>query len=225
MDEGLDRQASKDLTLLTPALKFLRPYIPQVVFASIALVVTAAATLSIGQGIRLVIDSGFASGDADILVNTLSLFALFVLVLTVGTFIRFYFVSWVGERVSADIRLAVFSHLIHMHPGFFEENAPSEIQSRITTDTTLLQNVIGSSVSIALRNILMFLGGLVLLFVTNAKLSLIVVASVPFVVAPIILFGRRVRRLSRTSQDRLADVLGGFRRGRHVGDRQTHVVE
>ena len=217
MDEGLDRQSSKDLTRLRPALRFLSPYMKQVCIASVALVVTAGATLSIGQGVRLVIDSGFASGDAQILVDSIVLFAGFVLVLTVGTFIRFYFVSWVGERVSADIRMAVFSHLIHLHPGFFEQNAPSEIQSRITTDTTLLQTVIGSSVSIALRNVLMFFGGLVLLFVTNAKLSLIVVASVPFVVAPIVLFGRRVRRLSRTSQDRLADV------GSYAGESLRHI--
>ncbi len=208
-EEGLDREVNKDLTRLTPALKFLRPYIKQVVAASFALVITAGATLSIGQGLRLVIDSGFASGQADVLVESITLFAAFVIVLTIGTFVRFYFVSWVGERVSADIRLAVFRHLIRLHPGFFEVNAPSEIQSRITTDTTLLQTVIGSSVSIALRNVLMFIGGLALLFVTNAKLSLIVIASVPFVVAPVILFGRRVRRLSRTSQDRLA-VVGSF---------------
>ncbi|MDG2278397.1 MAG: ABC transporter transmembrane domain-containing protein [Pseudomonadales bacterium] len=217
MDEGLDREVNKDLTRLTPALKFLRPYVKQVVAASIALVVTATATLSLGQGIRLVIDSGFASGEAEVLVESIRLFVGFVVLLTIGTFVRFYFVSWVGERVSADIRLAVFNHLIRMHPGFFEENAPSEIQSRITTDTTLLQTVIGSSVSIALRNVLMFLGGIVLLFVTNAKLSLIVVASIPFVVAPIILIGRRVRRLSRTSQDRLADV------GSFAGESLRHI--
>ncbi len=217
MDDGLDRGGSKDLRRLTPALRFLLPYKKAVAFASIALVITAAATLSLGQGIRLVIDDGFASGQADVLVESLTLFAGFVVLLTVGTFVRFYFVSWVGERVSADIRQAVFSHLIHIHPGFFETNAPSEIQSRITTDTTLLQTVIGSSVSIALRNILMFFGGVVLLFITNAKLSLIVLASVPFVVAPIILFGRRVRRLSRTSQDRLADV------GSYAGESLRHI--
>lgn len=217
VDDGFDREGNKDLRRLTPAFKFLRPYVRQVVFASIALVVTAGATLSIGQGIRLVIDSGFASGQADVLVDSLSLFAAFVLILTAGTFVRFYFVSWVGERVSADIRQAVFSHLIHIHPGFFERNAPSEIQSRITTDTTLLQTVIGSSVSIALRNLLMFVGGVTLMFITNPKLSLIVLASVPFVVMPIILFGRRVRRLSRTSQDRLADV------GSYAGESLRHI--
>ena len=203
MDEGLDREVSKDLTRLTPAVKFLKPYVKQVIIASIALVVTAGATLSIGQGVRLVIDSGFASGQADVLVDSITLFAAFVVILTIGTFIRFYFVSWVGERVSADIRLAVFEHLIRLHPGFFERNAPSEIQTRITTDTTLLQTVIGSSVSIALRNVLMFIGGLILLFFTNAKLSLIVIASVPLVVLPIMTMGRRLRLLRTSPQDQL----------------------
>ena len=199
------REASKNLRRLAPALSFLRPYRWQVVLASAALLVTASATLSLGQGIRMVFDSGFASGEAALLTESLLLFVGFVVILTAGTFVRFYFVSWVGERVSNDIRQAVFNHLIHMHPGF-EQNIPSEIQSRITTDTTLLQTVIGSSVSIALRNALMFVGGMVLLVITNAKLSLLVLASVPFVVLPVVLFGRRVRSLSRSSQDRLADV-------------------
>ncbi|MEC8143471.1 MAG: ABC transporter transmembrane domain-containing protein [Pseudomonadota bacterium] len=201
-----ERPSTKDIRRIRPALSFLRPYIPQVLLASVALIVTASATLSLGQGLRIVIDGGFASGQAEVLNESLGLFAVFILVLTAGTFMRFYFVSWVGERVSADIRMAVFNHLVHLHPGFFEENSPSEIQSRVTTDTTLLQTVIGSSVSIALRNILMFIGGLVLIFITNAKLSLVVLASVPLVVLPVILVSRRVRSLSRKSQDRLADV-------------------
>ena len=217
MDEGLNRAASRDISSLKPALAFLRPYLRQVFLASVALVITAGVTLSIGQGMRLVIDQGLGEGSSDLLVHTIGLFAVLMLMLTAGTFMRFYFVSWVGERVSADIRLAVFNHILRLHPGFFEINAPTEIQSRITTDTTLLQTVIGSSVSIALRNALMFLGGLVLLFVTNAKLSLVVVASVPFVVAPVILFGRQVRRLSRTSQDTLADV------GSYAGESLRHI--
>lgn len=221
MDDGLDRPASKELVKLRGALAFLRPYRLQIVLASIALVVTATVTLSIGQGMRLVIDQGFGDGSSTVLVESIGVFALLVVLLTAGTFARFYFVSWVGERVSADIRSAVYAHLLHLHPGFFEANQPTEIQSRITTDTTLLQTVIGSSVSIALRNALMFLGGIVLLFVTNAKLSLLVVASVPFVVAPVILFGRRVRQLSRTSQDKLADV------GSYAGEslRQIKIVQ
>ncbi len=218
MDDGLNRQASKDLGQLRPALKFLRPYVPQILIASVALIVTASVTLSIGQGLRLVVDSGFVEGgSSELLERSLGIFALLVGLLTIGTFVRFYFVSWIGERVSADLRNAVFERLVSLHPGYFETNFPTEIQSRITTDTTLLQTVIGSSVSIALRNLLMFLGGLVLLFVTNVKLSLIVLLCVPLVVVPIILFGRRVRRLSRDSQDRLADV------GSFAGEALRHI--
>jgi ATP-binding cassette subfamily B protein len=150
------------------------------------LIVTASVTLSIGQGVRLVIDEGFVGGSPALLGETLGVFAALVVLLTAGTYARFYLVSWVGERVSADLRRAVFARLIHLHPGFFEGNLPTEIQSRITTDTTLLQTVIGSSVSIALRNLLMFIGGLVLLFASNPKLSLIVLAAAP-IVAPIVL--------------------------------------
>ncbi|MCP5178412.1 MAG: ATP-binding cassette domain-containing protein [Pseudomonadales bacterium] len=206
MDDGLDREKSRDIRKLSPALRFLRPYLGRVITASVALVVTASVTLSLGQGLRMVVDRGIFSGSETVLAESVVLLGLLVVLLTAGTFVRYYFVSWIGERVSADLRQAVFAHLVRLHPGFFEVNRPTEIQSRITTDTTLLQTVIGSSVSIALRNALMFVGGLVLLFVTNVKLSLIVIACVPVVVAPIVLFGRRVRNLSRSSQDRLADV-------------------
>ena len=217
MDDGLDREASKDVRKLSPALAFLRPYRGRVVIASIALMATAGVTLSIGQGLRMVVDKGFGASSQASFSFSLLVLGTMVVLLSAGTFVRFYFVSWIGERVSADIRQAVFRHLVHLHPGFFDTNRPTEIQSRITTDTTLLQTVIGSSVSIALRNALMFVGGLVLLFVTNVKLSLIVVACVPVVVAPIVLFGRRVRQLSRTSQDRLADV------GSQAGESLRHI--
>ena len=221
MDDGYDREISKELANLRPALAFVRPYLKQVVLAGVALVVTAGITLSIGQGLRLMVDQGLSEGSGELLERSVLVFAALVAALTLGTFVRFYFVSWLGERVSADLRLAVFQRLIRLHPAFFEENRPTEIQSRITTDTTLLQTVIGSSVSIALRNALMFVGGVILLAVTNPKLSLVVFVSVPFVVAPIVLFGRQVRRLSRSSQDRLADV------GAHAGEslRQVKIVQ
>jgi len=212
-----DRPPSRKLTALTPALRFLRPYLPQVVGASIALVVTASVTLSIGQGVRYVIDVGFVAGSTELLHQTITVFAGLVVLLTLGTYARYFLVSWVGERVSADIRRAVFERLISLNPGFFELNQPTEIQSRITTDTTLLQTVIGSSVSIALRNALMFVGGVVLLVATNPRLSLIVLVSAPVVVMPIVLFGRRVRTLSRTSQDSLARV------GSYVGEAFRHI--
>jgi ATP-binding cassette subfamily B protein len=162
--------------------------------------------LSMGQGIRLLVDQGFMTGSLHQLNQTIGLFLLLVLALAVGTFSRFYLVSWIGERCVADIRRAVFDHLLGLHPGFFEDNRSSEIQSRLTADTTLLQSVIGSSLSMFLRNALMVIGGVVLLFITNPKLTSIVVLALPLVLAPILLFGRRVRSLSRQSQDRVADV-------------------
>ncbi|QPN47019.1 ABC transporter transmembrane domain-containing protein [Pseudomonas sp. Marseille-Q5299] len=186
--------------------QFMRPYRRQALLALLALVVTAGITLSMGQGIRLLVDQGFMTRSAHQLNQTIGLFLLLVLALAIGTFSRFYLVSWIGERCVADIRRAVFDHLIGLHPGFFEDNRSSEIQSRLTADTTLLQAVIGSSLSMFLRNALMVIGGVVLLFITNPKLTSIVVVALPLVLAPILLFGRRVRSLSRQSQDRVADV-------------------
>ncbi|ADR61127.1 ABC transporter transmembrane domain-containing protein [Pseudomonas putida] len=203
MPESVSPRQRRALRL---AWQFVRPYRRQVLLALLALVVTAAITLSMGQGIRLLVDQGFMTRSAHQLNQTIGLFLLLVLALAVGTFSRFYLVSWIGERCVADIRRAVFNHLIGLHPGFFEDNRSSEIQSRLTADTTLLQSVIGSSLSMFLRNALMVIGGVVLLFITNPKLTSIVVVTLPLVLAPILLFGRRVRSLSRQSQDRVADV-------------------
>lgn len=186
--------------------RFLRPYRKQALLALLALIVTAAITLSMGQGIRLLVDQGLMTRSPHLLNQSIGLFMLLVLALAVGTFSRFYLVSWIGERCVADVRREVFDHLIDLHPGFFEENRGSEIQSRLTADTTLLQSVIGSSLSMFLRNALMVIGGIILLFITNPKLTSIVVLALPLVLAPILLFGRRVRSLSRQSQDRIADV-------------------
>lgn len=188
------------------ASRFIAPYRWQALGALLALIVTAGITLSMGQGIRLLVDQGFMTQSPHLLNQSIGLFMLLVLGLAVGTFARFYLVSWIGERVVADIRRQVFNHLIYLHPGFYENNRSSEIQSRLTTDTTLLQSVIGSSLSLFLRNALMVIGGIVLLFVTNPKLTSIVVVALPLVLAPILIFGRRVRSLSRQSQDRIADV-------------------
>ncbi len=186
--------------------RFLAPYRWQVFAALLALIVTAAVTLSMGQGIKLLVDRGFMTQSPHQLNQSIGIFMLMVLGLAVGTFARFYWVSWIGERCVADIRREVFNHLVYLHPGFYENNRSSEIQSRLTADTTLLQSVIGSSLSMFLRNLLMVIGGVILLFVTNAKLTSIVVIALPFVVAPILIFGRRVRNLSRLSQDRVADI-------------------
>lgn len=204
--------SSRQRTALRMAARFVAPYRWRVLGALLALMFTAAITLSMGQGIRLLVDQGLATQSQQALNQSIGLFFALVLALAAGTFTRFYLVSWIGERFVGDIRKRVFNHLIELHPGFYESNRASEIQSRLTADTTLLQTVIGSSLSMALRNIIMMLGGIVLLFVTNPKLSAIVIAALPLVVAPILIFGRRVRALSRQTQDRVADV------GSYVGE-------
>ncbi|MBA4362109.1 MULTISPECIES: ABC transporter transmembrane domain-containing protein [Pseudomonas] len=186
--------------------RFLAPYRWPALGALLALIITAGITLSMGQGIRLLVDQGFMTQSAHLLNQTIGLFMVLVVGLAIGTFARFYLVSWIGERVVADIRKQVFNHLVYLHPGFYEDNRSSEIQSRLTADTTLLQSVIGSSLSLFLRNLLMVIGGIVLLFITNPKLTSIVVVALPLVIAPILVFGRRVRSLSRLSQDRIADI-------------------
>jgi ATP-binding cassette subfamily B protein len=188
------------------AIRFIAPYRWQAFGALLALIVTAGITLSMGQGIRLLVDKGFMTQSPHLLNQSIALFMLLVVGLAIGTFARFYLVSWIGERCVADIRRQVFNHLIYLHPGFYEDNRSSEIQSRLTADTTLLQSVIGSSLSLFLRNLLMVIGGIVLLFITNPKLTSIVVVALPLVIAPILIFGRRVRNLSRLSQDRIADI-------------------
>ena len=187
-------------------LVFLKPYHLAIAGALASLIFTAGITLSLGQGIKLLIDNGFSSQTPEMLNQAVAVFCVLIILLAAGTFIRFYAVSWLGERVVTDIRKRVFNHVVDLHPGFFEVNLASEIQSRLTTDTTLLQSVVGSSVSIALRSTLMFIGAGIWLVITNPKLSGIVMVSVPLVVLPIIFFGRRVRRLSRKSQDKVANV-------------------
>jgi ATP-binding cassette subfamily B protein len=192
--------------------RFIAPYRWRVLAALAALLFTAAITLSMGQGIRLLVDQGLATQSPHALNQSIGLFFILVLCMAVGTYVRFYLVSWLGERCVADIRKKVFDHLVELHPGFYESNRSSEIQSRLTADTTLLQSVIGSSLSMALRSLIMLIGGVIFLFFTNVKLTAIVIAALPLVVVPILLFGRRVRALSRQSQDRVADV------GSYVGE-------
>jgi ATP-binding cassette subfamily B protein len=188
---------------------FLRPYRRQFILAAIALVVAAGSTLAIPYAFKQMIDLGFGSGAGarsihNVDATFLALFAV-ATVLALATAARFYTVSWLGERVTADIREAVYSHVVKQSPEFFETTQTGEVLSRITTDTTLIQAVVGTSISMALRNMLLFLGGLAMLFVTSVKLSSIILGLLVLVVVPIVLFGRRVRKLSRDSQDRIAD--------------------
>ena len=196
----------KRISIASSMSKFLYPYGKEIAIFLIALLVTAVITLSIGQGLRLVIDEGFVGQSLDRLGVAVAFIMGAAVVMAIGTFVRFYLISWLGERVSADIREAVFSHIIGLHPSFFETNRSGDIMSRLTSDTTLLQSIIGSSLSIALRSSISFGGALVMLFVTNAKLSLIVLVAMPVILMPILHFGRRVRDLSRQSQDSIASV-------------------
>ena len=186
--------------------RFVRPYRKQVILAGIALLFAAASVLAVGQGLKFVIDRGFAAGNAAELDRTLALMMGVVVVLALATYTRFYYVSWLGERVTADLRRAVFDHLLALPPGYFEVMRTGEVISRLTNDTAMLETVIGSSASMAVRNFLLMIGGLVMLALTSAKLTLMVMVGVPLTIVPIILFGRRVRKLARASQDRVGDV-------------------
>lgn len=197
--------------------QFVRPYKLRLTIAVVALVMTAGLTLALGQGVRLMVDNGFAAQSTAGLAQALSLFAVLVVLVSVGAYFRFYMVSWLGERVVADIRQQLYRHLVSLQPGFFEDNLAGEIQSRVTTDTTLLQTVIGSSFSFALRNSLTFIGGITLMFISNLKLSFIVLIAVPLIVFPMIYFGRKVKKLARASQDEIASV------GAWAGESLQHI--
>jgi ATP-binding cassette subfamily B protein len=208
-DHPQDRPKGKDLRVLRRVLQLLVPYRGRVAAALCALLVATGAMLALGQGLRILVDDGFAGGDPGALDAALAALLGLAVILAASTFARFYLVSWLGERIVADLRNAVFDRVIALHPGFFEVTRTGEVLSRLTTDTTLLQSIIGSSASMALRNALGLIGGLVMLFITNAKLAALLLLVVPVIVAPILLIGRRVRKLSRDSQDRVADV-GAF---------------
>ena len=178
-----------------------------VVAALAALLVTASATLAIPAGFKLVIDRGFAAGsDAGDIARWFRYLLLIAGVLAIGTALRFYFVSWLGERVVADIRLRVHRNLLRLAPAFYEENSPKEISSRMTSDTALIEQVVGTTVSVALRNLLMGVGGIAYLFVLAPQLTIGLVLVIPLVVLPIVVLGRKVRTISRSNQDRIADI-------------------
>jgi ATP-binding cassette subfamily B protein len=186
---------------------FFRPYRLQIIGASIALVVTATVTLAIGQAIKWLIDAGFGPAESISQFNwAIGIFLGLVVLLAGGTYARFYFVSWLGERVSADIAKTLYARVIQFNPSFFETHSSGEIQSRILTDTTVLQTITSTTISSALRNALLLIGGLVLLFISNLKLTLLVLSFIPIVLIPILFYGRRVRQLSNLGQSRIADV-------------------
>ena len=200
-----EREKSKKVASLRRILPFIAPYKWIVAAAGVALIVSAGSVLAIGQAIRRVIDHGFGQQQGLIDQYFLALLGV-VCILAAATFARYFLVTWLGERIIADIRKAVYSHVIGLSPAFFETMRTGEVLSRLTADTTLIQTVVGSTASIALRNILMFVGGTVLLVISSPKLTGLVFALLPVVILPILVFGRKVRRLSRDSQDRIADI-------------------
>ena len=203
-----DRPKGGDIEPLRHVAGFLRPYRSRVISALVCLVAAAGAVLAIGQALRRVVDFGF-SADSTVLDQYFLALLGIVALLAAATYGRYYAVASLGERVVADIRREVYAHVIGLSPEFFESTRTGEILSRLTTDTTLVQSVVGSTASVALRNTLIFVGGSVLLIVSSPKLTGLVFLIVLLVVLPVIVFGRRVRRFSRESQDRLADV-GAF---------------
>ena len=187
-------------------MPYLAPYRIQVAGAVLALIVAAVAVLGLGVGLRLLIDQGLAETDPDFLDTALIVLIATVVVLAIASFARSFLVSWIGERVVADLRRDVFNRIVALSPTFFEVTRTGEVLSRLTTDTTVLQTVVGSSLSMALRNVLLLTGGIAMLAVTSTRFTAIVILMMPVVLLPVLVFGRKVRRLSRMSQDRLADV-------------------
>ena len=218
--DDMDEQQADDTAIEAAAAKPARSLAPlrmvwdaairypkHLVAASFALLVTAAATLAIPAGFKLIIDRGFAAGgNPDDIARWFQYLLMIVVVLAIGTALRFYFVSWLGERVVADIRNKVQANLLLLSPGFFEENRPGEIASRMTADTALIEQVVGTTVSVALRNVIMGIGGTVYLFFLAPQLTLGLLIGIPLIILPLTWFGRRLRSVSRTSQDRVADV-------------------
>jgi len=196
---------SRKLSSLRMVWQHASRYPLQLLVAAIALGVAALATLAIPYQFKEMIDSGFVAGGGDVSPH-FRFFYVIVLILALATALRFYFVSWLGERTVADIRQAVQQNLLRLEPGFFEENRPSEIASRMTADTAIIEQTVGTTVSVALRNMVMGIGGIVYLFSLSPKLTAGMLVGIPVIIMPIVLLGRRLQKVSRSSQDRVADI-------------------
>jgi ATP-binding cassette subfamily B protein len=205
---------SKDIPLrpkgkiksLRPLLRYLKPYKFQVAGAGFALLFASSAVLGMGAGLRYLVDNGLSKGNTDLLNQAFFILLGVTLLLAIASYARFYLVSWLGERVVADIRADIYRHLISMDIGYFETTRTGELLSRLTTDTTLLQTVIGGSISVAVRNTLLFFGGFLLLMITSARLTGYLSFMVPVVVIPIVILGKKVRTLGREAQEKIADI-------------------
>lgn len=235
--ENMPENGNRKIGNLRMVWDFAIRYPGRIACAGLSLMIAAAATLAIPNGFRLVIDRGFGASGGDI-GRWFEYLLMIVSVLAVATASRFYFVSWLGERVVADLRSAVLNNLLRLSPSYFEVNRPAEVASRITADTTLIEQVVGTTLSVALRNIVLAIGGIVYLFTLAPKLTGMLLVAIPLVIGPVILIGRKLREMSRKSQDRIADVgvivvevLGAmkivqaFGQERREGDRFSSAVE
>jgi len=230
---------SRSLAPLRMVFGMAVQYPREIALALIALVITSAATLAIPYRFKVIIDEAFSGrANPEQIGHAFEYLLMIVLILGLGTALRFYFVSWLGERVVADIRLAVQQNLLRLSPGFYEVNSPKEISSRMTSDTAVIENVVGTTVSVALRNMLTGIGGIGFLVYLAPQLTLGLLIGIPLVILPIVFFGRKIRAVSRTSQDRIADVgayvtevlsamkiVQSFGQERREGERFAAVVE
>jgi len=230
--------ATKRLGSLAMVWRYASAYPLQIGLALLGLTMSSAATLAIPAGFRLIIDRAFATGNTANIDRYFEYLLLIVLVLAAATTLRFYFVSWLGERTVADIRRAVNRNLLRQSPSFFEENRPSEIASRMTSDTSIIEMVVGTTLSVALRNIVTSVGGIIYLFTLSPKLAAMIIVGIPAVVLPIMLVARKLQAISRASQDKVAgvgsmttEVLGamkivqGFGQEEREGQRFADAVE
>ncbi|MSO71009.1 MAG: ATP-binding cassette domain-containing protein [Alphaproteobacteria bacterium] len=206
IDDAENRARTRNIGALARLWTFIRPYRARAWGALAALTVSSGLVVGLGEGLRRLVDQGFSERNPMLLNEALIILGVAIGLLAVAIYFRFYLVSWLGERVVADIRKAVYNHVLSLSPGFFEVTRTAEVLTRLTTDTGLLQVVIGTQASIALRNAITFIGAAAMMSVTSPKLAGIVALVVPLVVVPIVVFGRNVRKLSRASQDRIADV-------------------
>ena len=203
-DEARRRPKSRNLRPLLRLTPFLRPYRRQMLFALVALLAAAGATLAVPVAVRRIIDNGFTAENALLIDKYFLAMLAVVVVLAVGSALRFYFVMWIGERVVADIRDAIFSHLLSLSPGFFETQRSGEVLSRLTADTTQIKSAFSSTASIALRNVVMLIGTVAMMVASSPKLAGLSLLALPLIVLPLVTYGRRVRSLSRLAQDTLA---------------------
>jgi len=203
-----DRPRSRSLRPLRALLPYLAPYRGVMVLALASLLVAAAAMLALPVALRNLIDEGMAAGSPDTINRYFVAFLAAAAVFGVFAALRFYLVTWLGERVVADLRSAVYTNVIRMDPAFFEVTRTGEVLSRLTADTTLVQSIAGVNLSITLRSAITIAGSLVMLAVTSVKLTALIVVLIPLLIVPLVMLGRRVRRLSRDSQDRIADTSG-----------------